>query len=122
VIAARLTSTGYASAWALVHYLATQEKEKRKLLTVVREASEIGPLGGATDVSSLGVVRSNREAFVKQFGDDFIDLEARLIENLKNQPYTNPFPERPPGAAKTGPGKTQPAKSGPAKTGPAKKR
>jgi hypothetical protein len=98
VIAARLTSTGYASAWALVHYLAKQKKQD--LLAVVREASEIGPLAGATDVSSLGVVRSNREAFVKRFGDDFPGLEAKLIEHLKKLTYTDPFVQRPPVPAK----------------------
>jgi hypothetical protein len=89
VLAGRLTSTGYASAWALVHYLA--KFKKPELVTLVREASQIGPLSGATDVSSLGVVRANRDAFVKQLGDDFKDFEVKLVAHLKKQPYTDPF-------------------------------
>jgi hypothetical protein len=89
VLAARLTSTGYASAWALVHYLA---KYKRgELLALVREASQIGPLSGATNVSSVGVVRANRDAFTKRFGEDFLELETKVVAHLKKLPYTDPF-------------------------------
>src|SRR5436190_17759433 len=76
VLAGRLTSTGYASAWALVHYLA---KSKRpELMSLIREASHIGPLAGATDINNLGVVRSNRDLFVKQCGENFKEMETRL--------------------------------------------
>jgi hypothetical protein len=93
VLAARLTSTGYASAWALVHYLA---KFKRvELLALVREASQIGPLTGATEVSSVGVVLGNLDAFTKRFGEDFKDLETRLVAHLKKLPYTDPFMDAP---------------------------
>jgi uncharacterized protein DUF1570 len=93
VLAGRLTSTGYASAWALVHYLA---KSKRpELMALIREASHIGPLTGATEISSLGVVRANRESFVKQCGDNFTDLESKLVAHLKKQPYTDPFLDAP---------------------------
>jgi uncharacterized protein DUF1570 len=89
VLAGRLTSTGYASAWALVHYMA---KNKRgELMGLIREASKIGPFEGATDVSALGVVRANRESFVKHCGDDFKAMETRLIAHLKKQPYADPF-------------------------------
>jgi hypothetical protein len=93
VLAGRLTSTGYASAWALVHYLARYKKPE--LVALVREASQIGPLSGSTDVSSLGVVRANRDSFVKQLGDDFKDFEGKLIAHLKKQPYTDPFLDAP---------------------------
>ena len=93
VLAGQLTSTGYASAWALVHYLSKYKKQE--LLALVREASKIGPLEGATDISSLGVVRENREAFVKQFGDNFKDLETKLVVHLKKQPYVDPFLDAP---------------------------
>jgi hypothetical protein len=93
ILAGRLSSTGYASAWALVHYLA---KAKRPdLLLLVREASRIGPLEGATEVSSLGVVRANRDQFARQLGDNFLDLENKLIAHLKRQPYTDPFLDAP---------------------------
>jgi hypothetical protein len=89
VIAGRLTSTGYASAWALVHYMA--QKKKGELMGLIRESSRIGPFEGATDVSSLGVVRANRDAFVKHCGDNFKEMETRLIAHLKKQPYVDPF-------------------------------
>jgi hypothetical protein len=93
VLAGRLTSTGYASAWALVHYLA--KSKKPELMAMIREARRIGPLTGATDISSLGVVRSNRDAFVKHCGDDFKDLADRVVAHLKKQPYTDPFLDAP---------------------------
>jgi Protein of unknown function (DUF1570) len=93
VLAGRLTSTGYASAWALVHYLAKYKKPE--LVALVREASQIGPLSGATDISSLGVVRENREAFVRKLGDDFKDFEVKLVAHLKKQPYVDPFLDAP---------------------------
>ncbi|HEY2411824.1 MAG TPA: DUF1570 domain-containing protein [Pirellulaceae bacterium] len=93
VLAGRLTSTGYAAAWALIHYL---NKYKRpELLSLVRESSQIGPLTGATDITALGVVRENRDAFVAKIGDNFKDLESRLIAHLKKQPYTDPFLDAP---------------------------
>src|SRR3954466_4725403 len=81
VLAGRLTSTGYASAWALVHYLA--KYKRAELLALVREASQIGPLAGAIEINSLGVVRANGDSFVKHLGGDFKDLEAKVIAHLK---------------------------------------
>jgi Protein of unknown function (DUF1570) len=89
VLAGRLTSTGYASAWSLVHYLA--KAKRSELMALIREASRIGPLEGATDISSLGIVRANRESFVNKCGDNFKELETRLVAHLKKQPYTDPF-------------------------------
>jgi len=93
VIAGRLTSTGYASAWALIHYLA--KSKKPELMTLIREASHVSPLTGATDINGLGVVRSNRDAFTKLLGDDFVELESRVVTHLKKQPYTDPFLDAP---------------------------
>jgi hypothetical protein len=93
VLAGRLTSTGYAAAWALVHYLSKYKRSE--LLSLVRESSQIGPLTGATDITSLGVVRENRDVFVAKIGDNFKDLESRLIAHLKKQPYTDPFSDAP---------------------------
>lgn len=93
VIAGRLTSTGYASAWALVHYLA--KSKKSDLMTLIRDANHIGPLTGATDINSLGVVRSNRDAFTKLLGEDFKVLESRVVTHLKSLPYTDPFQDAP---------------------------
>lgn len=93
VLAGRLTSTGYAAAWALVHYLAKYKRPE--LLSLVHEASQIGPLTGATDITPLGVVRENRDDFVAKLGDNFKDLESRLIAHLKKQPYNDPFLDAP---------------------------
>jgi hypothetical protein len=89
VIAGRLTSTGYAAAWALVHYMA--QKKKGDLMGLIRESSKHGPFEGALDISSLGVVRSNRDSFIKHCGDNFKEMETRLIAHLKKQPYVDPF-------------------------------
>jgi hypothetical protein len=93
VLAGRLTSTGYASAWALVHYLA--KAKKPELMALIRESARIGPLTGATDISSLGIVRSNRDSFVKHCGGDFKDMEQRVIAHLKKLPYVDPFLDAP---------------------------
>jgi len=93
VLAARLTSTGYASSWALTHYLA--KNRRTEFNAFVREVSQLGPLAGAIDVTPPGVVRSNREQFCKFFGEDFKQLEARLVAHLRKQPYTDPFLDAP---------------------------
>jgi hypothetical protein len=93
VLAGRLSSTGYASAWALVHYLAKQKRPE--LMALIREASQIGPLAGATEITGVGIVRANRDSFVSKFGDNFKDLETKLVAHLKKQPYTDPFLDAP---------------------------
>ena len=92
-LAARLSSTGYASAWALTHYLA--KNRRTEFNAHLREVSKRGPFEGAIDITPTGVVPSNRELFVKHFGDDLKDLENRLILHLKKQPYTDPFADMP---------------------------
>jgi hypothetical protein len=89
VLAAQLSSTGYATAWALVHYLANMKE--RDFLAYVKEASEIQPLSGAIDVSNTGVVRSNRDAFTRRFGQDLKDLEAQIVAHLRRQKWNDPF-------------------------------
>jgi hypothetical protein len=93
VLAGRLTSTGYASAWALTHYLAKNRRSEFGAL--LRECSRLGPLQGAIEITSPGIVRGNHQQFVKLFGNDVIDHERRLILHLKKQPYTDPFKDQP---------------------------
>jgi hypothetical protein len=93
VLAGRLTSTGYASAWALTHYLA--KNRRAEFGSLLRECSRLGPLQGATDITPPGIVRGNHQQFVKLFGEDMIDHERRLILHLKKQPYTDPFKDQP---------------------------
>ena len=93
VAAARLTSTGYASAWSLTHYLA--KNRKSEFAAYLRAVSKTGPLEGALDIQPPGIVPSNLELFRKTFGDKFDDLETKLVAHLKKQPYTDPFSDAP---------------------------
>src|SRR5688500_348712 len=93
VLAGRLSSTGYASAWALTHFLAKQKRTEFN--AYLRDVSRLQPLEGAIEVTPPGIVRSNRELFAKHFGEDFTEMETRLIAHLKKQPYTDPFKDSP---------------------------
>ena len=93
VIAGRLTSTGYAAAWSLTHYLA---KSKRvNFNDYVREVSQLGPLQSSGEMVAPGVVPANLDLFRKHFGDDLGDLNTRLVLHLKKLPYSDPFAEWP---------------------------
>jgi hypothetical protein len=102
VMAPRLTSTGYATAWALTHYLA---KAKRvEFAAYLREVSQLGPLEGVAPLDASagaprnqprGLVRENMDLFTKHFGDDLKDHERRLVLHLKNLPYKDPFADFP---------------------------
>jgi hypothetical protein len=107
VLAGRLSSTGYATAWSLTHYLA--KNRRPEFAALLRACSQIGPFEGATDIVPPGVVRANREQFSHRFGDDFKDLETKLVLHLKRQPYNDPFKNSPHFVATllTGEGKKQ---------------
>lgn len=93
VVAGRLTSTGYASAWSLTHYLA---KSKRASFNdYVREVSQLGPLEAFGEMVAPGIVPANLDLFHKHFGDDLGDLNTRLVLHLKKLPYSDPFAEWP---------------------------
>lgn len=93
VLAGQLTSTGYAAAWALVHFLAKQKPAE--LTALLDEARQIPPLKGAVVASPLGTVRENRETFARLVGEDFAGLESRLVAHLKRLPYNDPFADAP---------------------------
>lgn len=93
MLAGRLTSTGYATAWALTHYLA--KNRRTEFASLLREVSKLGPFEGATDIVPPGIIRENREQFRNHFGDDFKALESRLVTILKKLPYTDPFQNSP---------------------------
>ncbi len=93
VLAARLTSTGYASAWALTHYLA--KLKRAEFNDYVREVSQLGPLETAGETEPPGVVPANLELFKRHFGEDVGDLNTRLVLHLKKLPYTDPFADWP---------------------------
>jgi hypothetical protein len=93
VVAGRLTSTGYATAWSLTHYLA---KSKRvNFNDYVREVSQLGPLQSSGEMVAPGIVPANLDLFRKYFGDDLGDLNTRLVLHLKKLPYSDPFAEWP---------------------------
>ena len=86
--AARLTSTGYASAWALTHYLATSRRaDFKKYLT---ETSKLAPLQGDLRVFSGGVVPANLTGFKAAFGADLTEIERRMLLHVRKLPYRNP--------------------------------
>jgi len=91
--AARLTSTGYASAWALTHYLA--KNHRTSFHALVRELNGLEPLQILGPAVAPGVIPENVNLFKKHFGEDLADTERRLLLHLKNLPYRDPFAEWP---------------------------
>lgn len=87
--AARLTSTGYATAWALTHYLA--KNKRAEFNEFVKKMSQLGPLEATGPIVPPGLVRENLAMFQLQFGENLPDLENRLVLHLKKLPYTDPF-------------------------------
>lgn len=93
VLAGRLSSTGYATAWSLTHYLAKMKRVE--FAAYLRDVSQLGPLEGATQVTPPGIVRGNLDLFRKHFGEDLADCERRLVLHLKKLPYSDPFADLP---------------------------
>lgn len=80
--ATQLDSTGYAIAWALVHFLA--QKRQDKFLAFFREVSELGPLETMTEKGAEAL-------FNKHFGDDYAEMEQQLLKHLRSLPFTDPL-------------------------------
>jgi hypothetical protein len=93
IAAARLTSTGYASAWSLTHFLARTQRER--FHNYVRAMSKMGPLECCGEAVAPGIVPQNLAQFREFFADDMPAQEERLIKYLKSLPYHNPFSELP---------------------------
>jgi hypothetical protein len=93
VCAARLTSTGYASAWALATYLA--KTDRAKFNRYVAEISKLGPLEGNFKTVGRGAILENLTTFQQHFGSDMVVLEKKLVAYLKRLPYDDPFAEWP---------------------------
>ncbi len=79
--AAMLTSTGYATAWALTHFLV--QKQAPKFFSFLQEVSRIGPLEGGGEPDKDGQIPANRALFVKHFGGDMDGLEKAVIAHLQ---------------------------------------
>ena len=93
VTAAQLTSTGYASAWSLTHYLA--KTNRSSFYKYVREVSQLEPLQVAGHTESKGIIPANMDLFKKYFGDDPALIERGLVRHLKGLPYKDPFADSP---------------------------
>jgi hypothetical protein len=73
-----LTSAGYASAWALTHFLAS--RRQTDFVACLQEVSKLGPLE-TWDADE-------REArFIKHFGAKFEELEGAELIHLRGLPY-----------------------------------
>ncbi len=83
--AQRLTSSGYAAAWSLTHYLASRQKEAFQ--DYLRDVAQLGPLEPADrQAATLG-----RQTFTKHFGSDYAALETAMLAHLKSLPYVDPI-------------------------------
>jgi len=76
-----LTSTGYASAWALTHTLAQNRKDK--FFAYLAAVSQRGPL----DETSA---EDDAKLFKEHFGSDFGQLDLQILKNLRKLPYIDP--------------------------------
>ena len=79
VTAEKLTSTDYAIAWALVHYLTTKHKDE--FFDYLRDVSSGLPL----EPPEEEIVR-----FMEYFGTDLRTLEREMITHVRSLPYTDP--------------------------------
>ncbi|MFP6620478.1 MAG: DUF1570 domain-containing protein [Pirellulaceae bacterium] len=93
VTAYRLTSTGYASAWALTHYLAKTRQEQ--FTAYWKEIIQLGPFQGGYPVLQRGMIPKHLVLFRKHFGGDLPKLEERLFRYLSKLPYDDPFKDYP---------------------------
>lgn len=92
ISANQLTSTGYATAWSLTHYLAKHERAAWNAF--LRKCSEIRPLEGATQLDTPGVNNQNLAEFRDAFGNDLPELERKLAKHLERLHYSPPFANR----------------------------
>jgi hypothetical protein len=93
VSAARLTSTGYAAAWSLTHFLAKNHREQ--FHDFLEELVRLGPLQGSTRTRLGSRIPENSDQFRRHFGGDLDQLEERLVAYLLKLPYTDPFADQP---------------------------
>lgn len=75
VLAPRLTSTGYATAWSITHFLA--KNHRADFHSFVNEVSQVGPLERPSPEQNLAL-------FTKYFGDDYRTLEVNIHRHLKS--------------------------------------
>ncbi len=87
VSAQQLDSTGYASAWATVHFLA--KKREDEFAEYLKMLSTIQPLQGMV-ASPNEPVAANLQYFRQLFSEDLPSFEQELVDHLGNQRYVSP--------------------------------
>ena len=87
VTAGRLDSTGYATAWSIVHFLA--KKKRKKFNEFVAQMSHLPPMRGMVERPGEPVM-ANLEHFLAFFGDDTEKIETDMVEYLGNLNYVSP--------------------------------
>lgn len=87
VTAGRLDSTGYATAWSIVHFLA--KKKRRKFYDFVAQMSKLRPMRGMVDHPGKPVV-ANLVHFQEFFGKDTRQNEVDMVEYLGDLKYQSP--------------------------------
>ncbi|MEX2113084.1 MAG: DUF1570 domain-containing protein [Pirellulales bacterium] len=85
VEAKSLSSSGYAAAWALTHYLAS--RQRAKFQNYLRDVAQLAPLATRGGVAP----DDPKQVFVRYFGADFAAIEDALVEHLKSLPYVDPI-------------------------------
>jgi hypothetical protein len=87
VTAGRLDSTGYATAWSIVHYLAS--KKRRQFYEYVAQMSHLGPFRGMVAREGQPVL-ANLEHFQAFFGEDTRETEQKMVDYLSKLDYESP--------------------------------
>jgi hypothetical protein len=92
VAAPGLTSSGYASAWALTHYLALRHEER--FFEYVRQVSERGPEEGIMfamqEDKIKEAVQRDADEFATNFGNNYRDIESAMFSHLSRLRSRNP--------------------------------
>ncbi len=90
--AQQLDSTGYATAWAITHYLC--EKQNKKFQEYLKLLSGMKPLQGMAAKPGEPIL-GNMEHFQTFFASEFAQVETDLVRHLEKQPYTSPVAASP---------------------------
>jgi Protein of unknown function (DUF1570) len=85
--APRLDSTGYATAWSIVHFLAS--KRKKEFNELVIQMSKLGPMRGMA-ARPGEVIAENLQYFHQAFGDDLKSMENEMLKYLAELEYVSP--------------------------------
>ncbi len=85
--APRLDSTGYATAWSIVHYLASTRKKEFNELVI--QMSKLGPMRGMA-ARPGEIIPENLQYFHQAFGKDLKSMETDMLKYLAELEYISP--------------------------------